>query len=470
MRFIVKLGIGFLATLLIVAGAGALIFLVLMPAHFNPAPPPKDYSKPSSALEAQRQDLDYLRRLIGLDRSYSPLARAEAERRISALARSDAVLSRPQFRVASMRIVALADNGHTRLGYDPGGEPMELPVRVKTFADGTYVMRTTDSNSDLLGGRVVAIDGRAFDGVMAQLEGLRGGTPGWRQLYADLYVSWQDVLFALAIAPDMRHSTWTVTTPSGATVSRTMTPYAPNKDEPLGFPVRWYSNEPLDGLSKGWKAFKPDHGLPFSLRDFDKPFRRMRPPNSCAMFVQFKSNEDVGEEHIKDFISASEADMSAKKPCNLILDIRFDEGGDYTNTASFAKKLTRLIVPGGRIYLLTSPGTFSAGITTAAFVKQAGGNRVTILGEPVGDRLAFFSEGNRGCLPNFALCMSYETGKHDYAHSCAGLDVCYWLNYVYPVRVKTLNPDETITMSFADWKSGRDPAFECAVRLAAVAH
>ena len=40
-----------------------------------------------------------------------------------------------------------------------------------------------------------------------------------------------------------------------------------------------------------------------------------------------------------------------------------------------------------------------------------------ILGEPVGDRLNFFSEGNRGCLPNYHLCVSYERGKHDYVTS-----------------------------------------------------
>jgi hypothetical protein len=115
---------------------------------------------------------------------------------------------------------------------------------------------------------------------------------------------------------------------------------------------------------------------------------------------------------------------------------------------------------------LTGPSTFSAGITTTAFVKQAGGDRVTILGEPVGDRLNFFSEGNQGCLPNYHLCVSYERGKHDYAHPCTDWDICFWLNRLYPVRVETLDPDETITMSFAEWQQGHDPVFERAVALA----
>jgi hypothetical protein len=32
---------------------------------------------------------------------------------------------------------------------------------------------------------------------------------------------------------------------------------------------------------------------------------------------------------------------------------------------------------------------------------------VKIVGEPVGDRLAFYSEGPRACLPNSNLCFYY---------------------------------------------------------------
>jgi hypothetical protein len=34
------------------------------------------------------------------------------------------------------------------------------------------------------------------------------------------------------------------------------------------------------------------------------------------------------------------------------------------------------------------------------------------------------------------------------------------------VRVKSLDPDERIGVSFAEWRAGHDPVFERAVRLA----
>ena len=116
--------------------------------------------------------------------------------------------------------------------------------------------------------------------------------------------------------------------------------------------------------------------------------------------------------------------------------------------------------------MLTGPATFSAGISTAAFVKHAGHGRVVILGEPVGDRLQFFSEGGRACLPNYPLCVAYETGKHDYQHACTDWDVCFWLNYVFQFRVKSLDPDEVIQLSFKDWRAGVDPVLDRAITLA----
>ena len=55
----------------------------------------------------------------------------------------------------------------------------------------------------------------------------------------------------------------------------------------------------------------------------------------------------------------------------------------------------------------------------------------------------------------------------DYAHRCDDWDRCYWLNWIFPVKVKSLSPDETIKMTFADYMARRDPVFERVVALVA---
>jgi hypothetical protein len=427
--------------------------------HFSPAPPRADFPKPANDREAQRQDLSYFRELLALDRSFAPPARKEAEQRIAALESLTTPLDPDHFRVALMKIVALADNGHTRID---ASKSRQLPVRVAVFSDGLYVMRATPAYSALLGGRIVALDGTPIEVVLQRLAALRGGTAEWRKQWAAFYMVDQGILFGDDIARNPQRSEWTVVTTTGAETTALLES-APPRDEPFIFTKRWVSSEPVPGMAGDWLAQQPDQPLPLTWRDFDTAFRRVRLPNSCAMLIQIKSNNDVGSQHITDFLAATKTDMRSNLPCAAVVDLRYDDGGDYLKTAAFAKELPHLIQPGGHIYVLTGPATFSAGITTVGFIKQAAGDRVTILGEPVGDRLHFFSEGNRGCLPNSPLCVSYQRGKHDYAQPCDDWDVCFWLNKLYPVRVRTLEPDETIPTTFSQWRQGLDPVFERAV-------
>jgi len=232
--------------------------------------------------------------------------------------------------------------------------------------------------------------------------------------------------------------------------------------------VRWLSPEPLPGSTKDWAALSPSSGaVPETWRDFDNHFRRFSVAGSCTVTIRLQHIVDTDGQKIVPFLGSTEAALRAHPPCSVILDLRGDNGGDYTNAWRFTHALPGLLAPGGHIYVLTDPQTFSAAITTTAFVKDVGGDKVTIIGEPVGDRLSFFSEGGSGCLPHLKVCVSYQTGKHDYAHPCRDWHACYWLNWFYPVRVKSLEPDVTVPLRFADWNGGRDAAFEEALARAA---
>jgi hypothetical protein len=441
-------------------------FFGAMRLHFHPSAPKPNYPAAADKLDAQRQDIRYFRLLIAMDRSFAPAARADANRRIDALEASDAVLDRPHFRVLLMQIDALADNGHSRIENEPSAAPMELPVRVAVFSDGVYVMRATENNADLLGGRVTALDGQSIDAVMSKLERLRGGTPNWRRLHASEYLTLQDMLYGIDVAPDMQHSNWSVETPSGATITKRLDAIPAPASEAEVSVMRWLSNEPLAGMARTWRAVEPDHPLPLSLTDFDQPFRSLPLPGTCTQFVQLKSNVDQGGQSIRDFLSTTEKRLRQSQPCNVIFDLRYDGGGDYVNTYGFARKLPALVPGTGRVIILTGPATFSAGISTAAAVKHAAQERAVLVGEAVGDRLQFYSEGGQACLPNYALCVVYQTGKHDYQRACDDWTVCFWLNYFFEFRVRSLDPDEDVPLSFKDWHAGVDPVLDRAMTFA----
>jgi len=142
-------GIVLAVVVVIAAGVGGFAYLFIH--KFNPEPPDVQYPKAKSALEAQRQDIDYFGRLIAMDRAFSPSARAAAGRQLQALSSSATVLDRGHFRVALFGIAALADNGHTSLGSKKPIRAKILPIRLSAFSDGLYFMRVEKTDADLLG-------------------------------------------------------------------------------------------------------------------------------------------------------------------------------------------------------------------------------------------------------------------------------------------------------------------------------
>jgi hypothetical protein len=465
-RGILRAGFWALAAVVLFVGAAG-GFALCMLHKFSPDPPSNSFPKPASALEAQQQDIEQFSRLLAMDRSFSPAARAEANRRIAELKSEQAPLDRERFHVALLRITALADNGHTNLHYGKGSLQNFIPLRVVLFADGLYVLRAKSAYADLLGARVENIEGRPTHDVIATLEQLHGGTEGWRRTNAAIYVQSPEILYGDAIGSRSDQTHWTFRLPNGSEVTRTLPSEVFSENEPHAEMTRWLSPQKMKGEPSDWHALVSDDAdLPLSLRDFNSTFRWIWIDDGCTLFIQLKAIADADKQHIGDFLSATTDEMRAHPPCNIILDMRFNTGGDYTKAARFASHLSDFAPPNGRIYLLTGPQTFSAAITTTAFVKQAAGSRAIILGEPVGDRLTFYGEGNEGCLPHEDLCLHYATGMHDYAHRCDDWDRCYWLNWIFPVQVKSLAPDETIKMTFADYTARRDPVFDRAVALA----
>lgn len=150
------------------------------------------------------------------------------------------------------------------------------------------------------------------------------------------------------------------------------------------------------------------------------------------------------------------------------MDLRLDKGGDLTTTAGLMSHITTLSPAIRHVYVLTSAWTFSAGITSAALAKALGRDKVTIVGEPVGDGLRFWAEGRDMTLPNSKIQVHYATGMHDYSSPCWGERGCFWLMHLYPMHLKTLAPDMVIPYTFSDYQAGRDPLIDYVFRQAHV--
>ena len=437
--------------------------------QFYPQVPAPHFSAPQSIEEAQRQDLQYFRHYLEYDRAYTPAARAEASRLLEEYLFRAGHLTAAEFELGVARMAALADNGHSKV-YPDGFRRRHnsLPCLLYHFSDGYYIVRARPACQALLGGRLLGIDGHSTAQIADRMfRYALGPRNHYDQYIAPFYLESPELLHAagLAAAPDQ--VTLHVLLQDGTERDATLAadPADPQWEERITSDF-YLSAEPVPAAGSSWSALLPaDAQLPFFLSDFANPFHAMRVGD--ALYVGFRSNQDVKGHPIAAFLATVRQQIATNKPRIIILDLRLDKGGDLTTTADLMSHITTLVPSIKRVFVLTSAWTFSAGISSVALAREHGDEKVTVVGEQVGDRLRFWGEGGTMTLPNSKITLRFATGLHDYTRSCLGERGCYWMMRLYPMHVRTLLPEVIVPYTFADYRALRDPLLDYVLQASA---
>ncbi|MGD9980975.1 MAG: hypothetical protein AB7H66_12845 [Hyphomonadaceae bacterium] len=426
-------------------------------ARFQYGPPAPAPTEVDDQRAGQIADAAYLARFPEFDRAYSRSARAEAQRLLARLQAEAGHLTHEQFVLRIAEIAARADNGHTSIGENAFKKNTpRLPLRTYEFADGLYVVWATPELTDLLGARIDAIDGRTISAVHAGLRRYSGGTRAHRVRMQSAILESPALLQAAGLANSRDALTLRGVLENGAAFERRIQAQERDRSawvsssQRLLFPT--WEDAPMQGLMRDSDV------LPIYLRHRSNLFSLEEAPER-GIYIGLSHNGDADESPIAVFLEGALARVRAEQPAYVVVDMRMNGGGDYTTTYDFARALPEA-ANGAPIYVFTSPWTFSAAITTVAALETFGGRQVIIVGEPVGDRLDFWAEGGTFDLPNAFVQVHYASGRHVYNGPCTDLDQCFWLNYRYPVRVRSLEPDIGAPLAFATYREFRDPAME----------
>jgi hypothetical protein len=409
------------------------------------------------AAEARRADFAALRDdYVQKGRAFTPETRRAALDYLAALEPRADALTNAEFLIAVAKTTALADNGHD--SWHPGDGawlPKRAPLRFFWFPDALVIARAAPAEQDLLGARVTAIDGRSVDELFTRLRPLAGGIDDYRRWNLTLYPERAELLHALGLAASPDRLTLSLILRDGTAVTREIG-MLPRDAAPHGAaPGRLLSGPPYGNESQyGWTGVPARANEPLYLQDPDRLFRLVDLPTIGATYLQFRSHYGTDAEPIEDFVRSAREQLAKTKPEHLIVDLRFDGGGNIDPTVDFFNGLAAAAP--GRIYVILSRLTFSAGIVAAAFIEQSAGDRAMIVGEPVGDRLRFWSEGKAVCLPESKYCIQVTDGVWDLVNGCAQEPGCY--GDAYHVKVPDLNPDLAAPLTAGSWFAGTDPA------------
>ncbi len=443
------------------AGALALLTATSGVALAQHMPPPPSAQTESATPEARIADIAVFReQFLAVDRAYTDAARAEAEARLAALEARVGEVSQAYFELELARIVALADNGHS--AYFPGPRSRRFnrisAARFAPFGEDFYVLRANPEHGDLLGARLVSIDGRSAGQVRDVARTLGGGTAGWRDRNVAYFLESPEQMQALGVIANPERATYRFRLANGRTVTRRFEAEPANPNRVRANSDRWFYPALLEEEGDDWVALLAPEQAPWSLQDPATPFRMRDAPELDAFVIELRQNSQSDTMDIAEFMLASLDAARASGRRNIVLDMRMNGGGDLNNTRAWVRRLPR-IVP-GRVFVLTSPWTFSAAISTVGYLEQEAPERVVIVGEHVGDRLDFHAEGNVIVLPHSGGAILHATERHDYRTGCENIENCHGSVVRHPIAVESLVPDIEAPWTIEAYRAGRDPAME----------
>ena len=387
-------------------------------------------------------DVEAMRTYVQRNRAYSPAARTEALRRLELLPGLTGTPAR--FELEAAHIAALADNGHSVLL--PPQWPSRYrrsPVHFGLFADGLYVVAAPAERRQLVGRRVLRINGHDWREIRTAWARYQGGLPGFRDQFVTLFMELPALLEAAGFGGEPDRLTLTLAAPGRpdtVTVQAALTPY---RDAAA------FTGEPalIDAARQ-----LPAASLPLYLQDPGPLFRLAFPAGLDGAWVQLNAVRGLG---IAQFLEGTLAELRRLRPRNIVVDLRFNMGGDLNIAREFMRALPG--IARDHVYAITSGRTFSAAISSLGYLKQAAGERLTIVGEPIGDRLEFWAEGDIIRLPGLGAMILFATERHNYMTGCPEAD-CHAAIREHPIRVRSLQPDIPTALSWADFRAGRDPA------------
>jgi hypothetical protein len=363
------------------------IILAACRAHL-PAPPQPAASEGERLL----QDAEYALEVLGA--RHPELFHAEARERFEAelepLRAAPAALERDDVFFALMRLVAHARDAHTRLASWSEIEDLRLPIALEPWTDGLWIAAVGEAAQELFGQRVVTLAGRTPQELAAALRPL---VPHENDLLLVFGVA------ALATLPRALQHVGLIEELAPVSLEledragrRSTVELAPVPAAELG---SWLFLAP-----PGWEA-------PLSRRSPYEPWWWC-PLDGSTLYLQY--NQCVVRDPP---FGATAAELLARIDQGgverLLIDLRWNGGGDSRVLRPLLTGLGRRDFRGERVLVAIGAHTFSSGMLNAYQLQRDLG--ALLVGEPTSQKPDGFGEVRSVVLPNTGWLLDCSTKR-----------------------------------------------------------
>lgn len=405
-----------------------------------------DYNAPANRKDAWIQDLNHFQKnYYKVCKSFPVDSILKSNQIIDSIKENIDSFSDNKIKLLISHCVSMADDAHTAVYFR---NFRRVPLRLYLFDDGLYVIKAQKGFEQFLGKKVVAICDKSVDELLEILDYYKSGNKSWIENESSYFLASPDFFEAANLSP----------------TSDSIKYEFADKNESYLYPIEnidksdeysaWRDLSPINNLNTdtmNWEHVLNDTSLPLYLSYLDKDYHVEYLGALHAMYIQINISNNL-----EGFNRVIKNCLDSNNVQNLIIDFRFNGGGDYTKLAAFSKTIHQKVK--GKIFIITGKATFSAGICIAARLKYFSKGRAIIIGQNSGDRLQFWAEGRHFSLPNSKIVARAVYGFHDWENDNFELFKTHWINLFFGVAAKDLTPDAPIKLIFKDYYKGIDKA------------
>jgi hypothetical protein len=328
-----------------------------------------------------------------------------------------------------MKIIASANVAHNVVQTPIGlGFFSRLPLGVVWYSDGLAIMQASAEYEAALGTRVLRIGDKTPEQVLHELTPyIAHENDVWlRETSAGLLRS-RAVLERAGVIDSNGAVTLTLERPGSAPFSLTV--------------------KPGDSRIKLTSAFDALHiPTPLARSRLRENYWYQYLEANKALFIQYNSCVDDPKAPFSKFAAAAMAEADAHRVTRVIIDMRWNGGGDSRVIHPLRSGLEARLNKLESVYVLIGPRTFSSGLDNAIDLRTH--LHATVLGEPSGGEASSYGEVKYVTLPNSKLVVQYTTK---------------WFGTPKGAESGALRPDVVTPSNLADVLAGRDPAMDAAL-------
>ena len=337
--------------------------------------------------------------------------------------------------VALFRLVAGLGDGHTALlgSHTRIEYAMTLPLAFYVFDDGLYVVSAAPDHKDLIGSKVVAIDGTPVADALVRIDPLIArDNAQWVKAMAPHYLRHVPFLKALGIAK--------AEDSVDLTVMQDGKPRAVHLAADPAQPDIWNASP----KPAGW-AWIGDASKSEFQQGNDKPFWWKWEPADGILYVQYNKVADGPSQTLAAFAQELGGAIAKYPVSKLVIDMRNNNGGDtYLNEAMLGAIVGSKVNRPGRLYVIIGRRTFSAAMNAVSYFGRF--TKAVFVGEPTGGKPNAPGDETPFTLP--------------YSGIAVNLSDRYWQGSWPDDFSDWRAPDLAVPVTFADFASGHDAAME----------